>query len=159
MAFVQITQAYWDAQTPEFQAQYKVGDQLEVEDVPGSEIIPGQELQEQQPQPQPRQSGSSVLDKLGKEFEGKMTATSKEVKLPSGAIATISDFRGKHVFQAQRYMAQSHEQGGNESEMMSVIISICTLIDGKQIVPEDLNELPGQDVLVLMGEFSAANFS
>lgn len=142
---VEITQDYWNSH-PEIQADYKVGDMLEV-DVPDEETVtPG------------ANGGSSVLDGLGKEF-GMMKENSKQITLPSGKQATIFEFKGKHVFKAQRFLADIKEDGKSGLDMMPIIISICTLIDGKAIVPEDLNEMAGQDVLELMGEFSAANFS
>ena len=152
MAHLIITEDYWNAH-PEIQADYKVGDSIEVSDTD----IP---MPDAQPGPiAPAKPSSSLLDGLGKEFVGKIAATSKELPLPSGKIATISEFKGKHVFKAQRYLSESNSKENGAEEMLPIIISICTLIDGKAIAPEDLNEMSGQDVLVLMGEFSAANFS
>lgn len=149
--FVQITQDYWDAH-PEIQADYKVGDVLEVETTDND--LP-------QPQASNTPSGSDVLDNIHKTFNfdpGKITATNKTISLPSGATATITEFKGKHVTKAQRFMAANKDNGMDGMDMMPIIISLCTLIDGKPITPEDYNEMPGMDALELMGEFSAANF-
>lgn len=72
----------------------------------------------------------------------------KEIKLPSGKTATISQFKGKHVREAQR-MADS-----DVSKMTFAMIALTTKIDGQPIMMEDLDEMDGSDVIALMGEFA-----
>lgn len=156
---LQITKDYWNAH-PEIQNDYKVGDQIEVAD--GVVVTDISQLTDTSiPKGEQR---SSLLDGAEDLFKvntgaGKITATSKEMTLPSGAVATVSRFTGLHVFRAQRFMAQNADEKSDGSEFMPIIISMCTLIDGKKIAPEDLYEMAGQDVIKLVEEFSAANFS
>lgn len=72
---------------------------------------------------------------------------SKEIKLPSGKVAVIAPFKGKHVREAQRIA------DGDTSKIMFAMIAVTTTIDGLPVVVEDLDEMDGQDVLKLMGEF------
>ncbi len=78
----------------------------------------------------------------------------EEATLPSGVTAEFKPFLGKHVREAQRIAAGSEDPGA----MMFTMIALCVLINGKPVVMEDLDEMPGKDVLALMGEFSEANF-
>lgn len=78
----------------------------------------------------------------------------KEITLPSGAKATIEPFKGKHVKEAMRNVADS----SNSAEIVFSLIALLTTIDGKKIVPEELDEMDGMDTLMLMGEFTGANF-
>lgn len=81
------------------------------------------------------------------------TENAKEIKLPSGKVAVVGEFKGKHVREAQRI-------AGSKADMfMFALISLTTTIDGRPIVPEDLDELDGRDALELMGHFNEANFS
>lgn len=74
----------------------------------------------------------------------------KEIKLPSGKVATISGFKGKHIREAQR-MADT-----DISKMTFAMIALTTVIDGNPIIMEDLDEMDGADVLALMGEFQGS---
>lgn len=74
----------------------------------------------------------------------------KEIKLPSGATAHIAPFKGKHIREAQRIA------DGDMSNMMFAMIAITTTVDGRNIVAEDLDDMDGQDVLALMGEFGGS---
>jgi hypothetical protein len=76
----------------------------------------------------------------------------KEIELPSGKKAVIADFKGKHIQQA------SEMAGDNPSRVIFAMIAICVTIDGEPIVMEDLDEMPGRDVLKLQKEFSDLNF-
>lgn len=76
----------------------------------------------------------------------------KEIKLPSGKVATIMEFKGKHI----RKAAQIAE--GDSGLLIFALIAQCTLIDGQPIVAEQLDEMDGRDVLKLQTEFSGANF-
>lgn len=77
--------------------------------------------------------------------------TMKTITLPSGKIAEIGAFKGKHILQAKR-MA-----GDDAERVVLAMIAICTKIDGKEVLMEDLEEMDGFDVLQLMGEFSGVN--
>lgn len=83
-------------------------------------------------------------------------SVSKEITLASGKVAVIAPFKGKHVFEAQRRISDSGS--ADSGSVIKTMIGMLVKIDGEGIVPEDLDEMDGQDVLALMGEFSAANF-
>lgn len=71
----------------------------------------------------------------------------KEIELSEGKIATVSAFKGRHIVEAQKVI-------GKESEkMMLALIAQCVTIDGNPVLLEELEDMDGADVLVLMGEF------
>lgn len=76
----------------------------------------------------------------------------KVVELPSGKTAEIIDFKGKHI------RAASELAGEDPSKIIFAMIAICCTIDGEPVVMEDLDEMPGRDVLKLQKEFSDLNF-
>jgi hypothetical protein len=76
----------------------------------------------------------------------------KEITLPSGKVATIGEFKGKHVMQAQRIA------DGDQGKMLFAMIALVVTIDGKGIVMEEMEEMEGRDCLKLMAEFSTENF-
>ena len=69
------------------------------------------------------------------------------IELPSGVKATKVDFKGKHVREAQRLA------DGDQSKALFAIIAVATLIDGKKITIEDIDEMDGRDVIHLMAEY------
>lgn len=77
----------------------------------------------------------------------------KEMELPvSKKTAVIKEFKGKHIREAQRI-------GGDDTgKMLFAMIALCVEVDGKPVTMEDLDEMPGMDVLTLQKEFSGANF-
>jgi hypothetical protein len=77
-------------------------------------------------------------------------AKTKRIELPSGKIAECIEAKGKHILEAQR---QSSEDG---NKLIFALIAVCTKIDGKQIVMEDIEELPSADCFKLMAEFGSA---
>lgn len=77
-------------------------------------------------------------------------AGTKEINLPSGKTAVIAPFKGKHIREAQRIA------DGDMSNMMFAMIALTTTIDGRGIVAEELDDMDGQDVLALMGEFGGS---
>jgi len=92
------------------------------------------------------------------------TLAANERRLPSGRIAKIEEFLGKHVREAQRQIAdmqgdlKDKGEEANMGTMLFVLMSMLVTIDGQSFVYEDINEMDGMDVLALEGEFSAANF-
>ena len=76
----------------------------------------------------------------------------KEIKLPSGKTAAISEFKGKHIREASRIA------DGDSSKLIFAMIAITTTIDNEPVLMEELDEMDGQDVLALMGEFGG-NFT
>jgi hypothetical protein len=68
--------------------------------------------------------------------------------LPSGKVAVIGIFKGKHIREATR------NADGETDKMIFALIAMTTTIDGKKIVWEDLDEMDGRDVLKLQGAFS-----
>lgn len=77
-----------------------------------------------------------------------MAEETKKIELKDGKIAVIGEFKGKHISAAQRLV------GDDKEKMILALIATCVTIDGKPILIEDLDEMPGSDVLKLMGEFS-----
>lgn len=77
---------------------------------------------------------------------------SKTITLPSGKTAELENFKGKHVREAQKIA------DGDAGKVMFAMIALTVKIDGKGVVMEDLDEMDGQDVIALMGEFGG-NFS
>lgn len=86
---------------------------------------------------------SVKMEEIKNPIQGTQTAT-----LPSGKVAVVSDFKGKHIRQA------TEQADGNAGKMIFALIAITTTIDGKKIVMEDLDEMPGRDVLKLQAMFS-----
>jgi tryptophanase len=76
----------------------------------------------------------------------------KEFELPSGRKASVAPFKGKHIKMAQRIVGEDSEN------IIYAIIALLTTIDGQPVVMEDMDEMPGQDLLKLMAEFGQANF-
>ncbi len=72
----------------------------------------------------------------------------KIIDLPSGAKAERSRFKGKHVKEAIR------AADGDQSLVMFAMIAASTLIDGKRLTLEEIEELDGMDVLALMADFN-----
>jgi len=77
----------------------------------------------------------------------KSSIPNRTATLPSGAVAEFLPFKGKHLRIAQRM------SGSDQSLVMYAIIATVTLIDGKGIVMEDLDEMDGRDVLKLIEEY------
>lgn len=79
-------------------------------------------------------------------------SSAKEITLPSGKVALIEQFKGKHVRLAQR------NAGTDTDAFLYHLIAMLTTIDGNPVVLEDLDEMEGRDLMRLMAEFSEANF-
>jgi hypothetical protein len=76
----------------------------------------------------------------------------REVTLPSGKVAVIEQFKGKHVRLAMR------NAGTDTDQYLYHLIAMLTTIEGQPVVMEDLDDMEGRDVMRLMAEFSEANF-
>lgn len=72
----------------------------------------------------------------------------KIIELPSGLKAERSKFKGKHVKEAIR------AADGDQSLVMFAMIAASTLIDGKKLTVEQIEEMDGMDVLALMADFN-----
>jgi hypothetical protein len=70
----------------------------------------------------------------------------REVKLPSGKVATIKDGKGKDLFWSQK-------MANDTSEIMKMLMIRLVLIDGNPITEDDLDEMDISDVLMLTNEF------
>jgi hypothetical protein len=70
----------------------------------------------------------------------------REIKLPSGKVATIKDGKGKDLFWAQK-------MANDTSEIMKMLMIRLVLIDGQAITEDDLDEMDISDVLLLTNEF------
>jgi hypothetical protein len=77
-------------------------------------------------------------------------ATSRRIDLPSGKVAECIESKGKHIIQAQK------QSSDDPNKLIFALIAVCTKIDGKQIVMEDVEELSSADCFKLMAEFGSA---
>jgi hypothetical protein len=72
----------------------------------------------------------------------------KTVTLPSGVVAVIGIFKGRHISQAQKIV------GSDTEKYLFALIAITTLFDGKAVTMEEVEDMDGWDCLKLMGIFS-----
>jgi hypothetical protein len=68
--------------------------------------------------------------------------------LPSGVKVVIKPFKGRHIMQAQKIAGQDTEK------YLPALIALTCEFDGTTKVAEDIEEMPGWDVLRLMALFS-----
>jgi hypothetical protein len=78
-----------------------------------------------------------------------MTEQTKEIELSDGRKAVIGGFKGKHILEAQKVTGKETEK------MIFALIASCVKIEGQNLVIEEIEEMNGSDVLVLMGEFGS----
>lgn len=81
-----------------------------------------------------------------------MSKQQAEITLSDGRIALIKAGKGKDAKEALRI------SGGREDEYMNALMSRTVFIDGKAVVPEELDELPMNDYIKIQTEFSEINF-
>jgi hypothetical protein len=81
-------------------------------------------------------------------------ANTKELTLPSGAKATIAPFKGRHVKEAMKHAGD----GAGAYDIVFSLISMLVTINGQRIVPEQMDDMDGMDVMMLVAEFSGDNF-
>jgi hypothetical protein len=72
----------------------------------------------------------------------------RELTLPSGRRATIREGRGRDLINAQRAVGRTAESG---ALMQALVAMLCT-VDSKDLVYEDVLEMPIADVLILEAE-------
>lgn len=65
------------------------------------------------------------------------------IPLSDGRLATVADFKGKHIRNARRMQLEAGY------DFLFALIAQVTTINGAGIVPEDLDEMPGKDVVRL----------
>lgn len=78
----------------------------------------------------------------------------REVQLPSGSHATIRCGNGRDLRLAQMAAGEPFD----DARFEYALIARLTMLDGRKIKMEEVDELPIGDVLVLQREVSAANF-
>ncbi|QOD81892.1 phage tail assembly protein [Chromobacterium haemolyticum] len=66
-----------------------------------------------------------------------------EVKLSDGRVARVVPFKGKHIRFARRMQVEAGH------DFLFALIAQTTTIDGQGIVPEELDEMDGKDVVKL----------
>lgn len=76
----------------------------------------------------------------------------KEIILSDGRVATVGEFKGKHIVKAQAIA------GEDAHKTMLAIVSVCVKINGDGVAMEDLEEMNGFDVMKLISVFSG-NFT
>lgn len=75
-----------------------------------------------------------------------------EIKLPSGKVASVREFKGRDAMQAQKRI------GTDTEKYIPTLIAMTTTIDGQPIVVEDLEEMDGRDYMKLFTAFSESAF-
>jgi hypothetical protein len=86
----------------------------------------------------------------------KKTEEGAEVTLRDGKIALIKVGKGRHARKAQTLAADSKDDKGGA--YLSILMSLLVTIDGKSVVPEDLDDLDIRDYNDIFAEFSELNF-
>ncbi|MBV8773468.1 MAG: phage tail assembly protein [Deltaproteobacteria bacterium] len=72
----------------------------------------------------------------------------RQVILPSGRVATVREGRGRDLINAQRAVGRTAES----SALLQALVAILCTVDGKELVYEDVLEMPMADVLMLEAE-------
>ncbi len=72
----------------------------------------------------------------------------RQIILPSGRIATIREGRGRDLITAQRAVGRTAESNA----MIQALVALLCIVDGKELVYEDVLDMPVADVLMLEGE-------
>lgn len=65
------------------------------------------------------------------------------IALSDGRLATVADFKGRHIRNARRMQLEAGY------DFLFALIAQVTTINGVGIVPEDLDEMAGKDVVRL----------
>lgn len=79
--------------------------------------------------------------------------TEIELTLSTGASCKVVALKGRDMVQAQRVA------DGDQAKVMFALTAIATTIDGKQIVVEDLEDMPLSDAVKIQQAFGEINFS
>jgi hypothetical protein len=72
----------------------------------------------------------------------------RQIVLPSGSVATARAGRGRDLIQAQRAVGKTAES----TALLQALVAILCKIDGKDVVYEDVLDMPVADVLILEAE-------
>lgn len=81
----------------------------------------------------------------------------KEITLTDGRIAKVIKGTGNTLRLASREMGKS-TGNGSEADMMYIMASKCTLIDGLPLSMHDFTELPLEDAMTIHATFMSVNF-
>jgi hypothetical protein len=90
---------------------------------------------------------------MSKEGTTQMQNGGKTFTLPSGKVAVIKEGKGLHARNAIKMC------DGDMSLYLSALMSQLITVDGKELVMEDLDEMPMQDYMKLQSEFADQNFT
>lgn len=72
----------------------------------------------------------------------------REIMLPSGRVAAIREGRGRDLINAQRAAGRNAE---STALLQALVAMLCT-VGGKELIYEDVLEMPIADVLMLEAE-------
>lgn len=75
----------------------------------------------------------------------------REIKLSNNTKATIKEGKGKDLFWA-------YQNASDPSEIVKLLMVRLIEIDGRPLTEDELENLPMQDVMTLMREFSEIYF-
>ena len=77
-----------------------------------------------------------------------MADNERQITLPSGRIATIREGRGRDLITAQRVVGKATES----SALLQALAAVLCKVDGKELLYEEVLDMPVADVLVLEAE-------
>lgn len=100
------------------------------------------------------QSGETETQ-VAKEETKVVPGLAQEVTLSDGRKAQIFKGKGIHARKAMRAVSDTKEDSG---AYLSSLMSMLIIIDGKELVPEEFDELPMKDYNELMRIFTEINF-
>jgi hypothetical protein len=70
------------------------------------------------------------------------------ITLPSGRIASIREGKGRDLINAQRAVGRTAES----TALLQALVALLCTVDGRELVYEDVLDMPVADVLMLEGE-------
>lgn len=77
----------------------------------------------------------------------------QELTLTDGTTAQLYKATGRDVIKAQRI------SDGDQSLFTNAYMALTVQLNGRDVFPDELLDLSGEDYLTLMGEWSKINFS
>lgn len=77
-----------------------------------------------------------------------MAENQRRITLPSGRVAMVREGRGRDLIQAQRAVGKTAES----TAMLQALAALLCQVDGKDLIYEDVLDMPVADVLMLEAE-------
>ena len=88
------------------------------------------------------------------------TEATTQTTTPENKTITLSDGRIVTIFQGKGYHSRKalQESNGDGFLYLSIFMSMLIEIDGKKVIPEELDELTSKDYTLIQSNFSDINF-